>query len=374
MKKVFMFVNVDWFFLSHRLPVAKAAKKNNVDMTVYAEFTQAHDGQQNNGYSFLNSPLKRSSISIIHFVVEFFQVFKIILNSKPNIIHAVTIKPILVLGIIARITSTPFIGSVSGLGPAFISDSLIKKLRLKLILITLRLICSRKDVVIICQTQHDREVLINHKLLLRSQILLIKGSGVDIELFNPAKKDTSVKKYILMSSRVLVDKGIHDFCIAADKVQKKYGNDIKFKISGPIDNLSPSAISRNEITQLVKKYRVEYLGNRSDMPELLASALIFVLPSYYPEGLPKVLLEAAASGVPIITTDHPGCRDAIVNRKTGLLVPIKDPESLASAILELLMDNNLLINMGKNARSLAEKSFKDSSVVNSHYSLYHQFK
>jgi len=279
-----------------------------------------------------------------------------------------------VLGIIARITSTPFIGSVSGLGPAFLSDSLIKKLRLKLILITLRLICSRKDVVIICQTQHDREVLINHKLLLRSQILLIKGSGVDIELFNPAKKDTSVKKYILMSSRVLVDKGIHDFCIAAEKVQKKYGNDIKFKISGPIDNLSPSAISRNEITQLVKKYRVEYLGNRSDMPELLASALIFVLPSYYPEGLPKVLLEAAASGVPIITTDHPGCRDAIVNRKTGLLVPIKDPESLASAILELLMDNNLLINMGKNARSLAEKSFKDSSVVNSHYSLYHQFK
>ena len=374
MKKVFMFVNVDWFFLSHRLPVAKAAKKNNVDMTVYAEFTQAHDRQQNKGYSFLNSPLKRSSKSIIHFVVEFFQVFKIILNSKPNIIHAVTIKPILVLGIIARITSTPFIGSVSGLGPAFLSDSLIKKLRLKLILITLRLICSRKDVVIICQTQHDREVLINHKLLLRSQILLIKGSGVDIELFNPAKKDTSVKKYILMSSRVLVDKGIHDFCIAAEKVQKKYGNDIKFKISGPIDNLSPSAISKNEITQLVKKYRVEYLGNRSDMPELLASALIFVLPSYYPEGLPKVLLEAAASGVPIITTDHPGCRDAIVNRKTGLLVPIKDPESLASAILELLMDNNLLINMGKNARSLAEKSFKDSSVVNSHYSLYHQFK
>lgn len=373
MKKVFMFVNVDWFFLSHRLPIAKAAKKNNVDMTVFAEFTQVHK-HQNSKFNFLNSPLKRSSKSVLHFFIEFFQVYKIIFKTKPDLIHAVTIKPILVLGIIARITSTPFIGSVSGLGPAFMSDSFFKKFRLKFILIILRFICSRKEIAIICQTNHDQEVLIDHKILLRDQIHLINGSGVDIENYTPSKKNTSAQKYILMSSRILLDKGIQDFCIAAGKIQEKFGHEIKFKLSGPIDDLSPTGISRNEINQLVDKYGVEYLGNRPDMPELLASALIFVLPSYYPEGLPKVLLEASASGVPIITTDHPGCRDAIIDRKTGLLVPIKDPEALASAMQELLMNDTLLKNMGQNARSFAEISFKDSSVVSSHYSLYHHFK
>lgn len=374
MKKVFMFVNVDWFFLSHRLPIAKAALKNNIDMTVYAEFTKSQYQKQDKGYSLLDSPIKRSSRSILHFFLEFLKAYKIIREGKPNIIHAVTIKPILVLGIIARITSTPFIGSVSGLGPAFIADSFLKKLRLKLILVTLKFICSRKETAIICQTDHDREVLIDHKLVLSEQILLINGSGVDIDKYNPSKKNISAQKYILMSSRILLDKGVQDFCIAAGKVQEKFGREIKFKLSGPIDNLSPTGISKNEINQLADKYGVEYLGNRPDMPELLASALIFVLPSYYPEGLPKVLLEAAASGVPIITTDHPGCRDAIINQKTGLLVPIKDPDSLASAMRELLMNNALLKNMGQNARSLAEISFKDSSVVSSHYSLYHQFK
>jgi len=374
MKKVFMFVNVDWFFLSHRLPIAKAAQKNNIDMTVYAEFTKAQHQKQNKGFSLLDSPLKRSSRSILHFFLELLKVYKVIYKGKPNIIHAVTIKPILVLGIIARITSIPFIGSVSGLGPAFTADSFIKKLRLKFILKILSFICSRKNVVMVCQTNHDREVLIDHELLSRDQVILINGSGVDLEDYTPSKKNTNTENYILMSSRILHDKGVQEYCLAAGMIKEKFGNEIKFKLSGPIDNLSPTAISEYEIKKLTDEYGVEYLGNRTDMPELLASALIFVLPSYYPEGLPKVLLEAAASGVPIITTDHPGCRDAIVNLKTGLLVPPKDSNSLAHAIQELLMDATLLKNMGKEARSLAEISFNDSSVVNSHYSLYHQFK
>lgn len=374
MKKVFMFVNVDWFFLSHRLPIAKAAQKNNIDMTVYAEFTKAQHQKQNKGFRLLDSPLKRSSRSILHFFLELLKVYKVIYKGKPNIIHAVTIKPILVLGIIARITSTPFIGSVSGLGPAFTADSFIKKLRLKFILKILSFICSRKNVVMVCQTNHDREVLIDHELLSRDQVILINGSGVDLEDYTPSKKNTNTENYILMSSRILRDKGVQEYCLAAGMIKEKFGNEIKFKLSGPIDNLSPTAISEYEIKKLTDEYGVEYLGNRTDMPELLASALIFVLPSYYPEGLPKVLLEAAASGVPIITTDHPGCRDAIVNLKTGLLVPPKDSNFLAHAIQELLMDATLLKNMGKEARSLAEISFNDSSVVNSHYSLYHQFK
>ena len=140
MKKIFMFVNVDWFFLSHRLPIAQAAKNNNIDMTVYTEFTKPYRKMKTNGYNFLKSPLKRSSKSILHFIFECFKSYKIIKKEKPNLIHAVTIKPILILGIIARLTSTPFVGSISGLGPAFNPDNSIKKVRLWIILKILKFI------------------------------------------------------------------------------------------------------------------------------------------------------------------------------------------------------------------------------------------
>ena len=367
-----MFVNVDWFFLSHRLPIAQAAQKNDIDMAVYTEFTRSHNKEQAIGFNLLSSPLQRTSKSVFHFIFEFIKSYKIIQIGKPNLIHAVTIKPIVVLGIIARLTSTPFIGSISGLGPAFSADSFFNKMRLWVLFKVFRFIFSRRDAGIICQNCNDRDVLVRNRLCSIEKIQLIHGSGVDLKNYSPSKKRANSEKYILMSSRMLFDKGVQDFCFAADKVRQKFGQEIIFKLSGPIDSSSPTSISEYELNNLVDKYGVEYLGNRVDMPELLASALIFVLPSYYPEGLPKVLLEAAASGVPIITTDHPGCRDAVIHRETGLLVAIKDHENLADAIIQLLENTTLLTRMGRKGRLLAETSFEDSSVVDGHYSFYRQ--
>jgi glycosyltransferase involved in cell wall biosynthesis len=371
MKKIFMFVNVDWFFLSHRLPVAKAAKKNNIDLSVYSEFTKSHAEKKIDGFNFLESPLSRSSTSILHSIFEFFQAYKMIKRAQPDLIHAVTIKPILALGIIARLTSTPFIGSISGLGPAFSSDTLLKRIRLWVLIRILRFIFDRNEIGVICQNTSDSQVLLSNKVLAKEKILMIPGSGVDIDEFSPLKKVINSEKYILMSSRILFDKGIQEYCEAAEIVKRAIKDDVKFKLSGPIDSISPTSISKSELENLVEKYDIDYLGdNRIDMPGLMASASLFVLPSYYPEGLPKVLLEAAASGVPVITTDHPGCRDAITNQGTGLLVPIKDSRTLAQAIIELISDESLSKHMGKQGRLLAEKSFQVSSVVDYHYSLY----
>ena len=372
MKRIFMFVNVDWFFLSHRLPIAQAAQKNNIDMTVYTEFTRPHNKNLSDGFNLLSSPMRRRSKSVLHFILEFVKVYKIIQIGKPNLIHAVTIKPILVMGIIARLTSTPFIGSISGLGPVFRVDNFFAKLRLWIVLRIFRLVFQRKDASVICQNCHDRDVLISHDLCPIEKIVLINGSGVDLKNYSPSKKRANSAKYILMSSRMLFDKGIKEYCLAAERVRRDFGDEITFKLSGPIDSSSPTSISEYELKNLVDKYGVEYLGNRKDMPELLASAMIFVLPSYYPEGLPKVLLEAAASGIPIITTDHPGCRDAIQDRETGILVNVKDHEAVASGIIELLTNHSLKKYMGERARLLAEISFNDESVVDDHYSLYNQ--
>lgn len=372
MKKIFMFINVDWFFLSHRLPIVKNAKKNNVKINVFAEFTKNHN-KFNYDFDFFDSPLKRKSKNYLNLLFEVFNTFKIVKNNEPNLIHAVTIKPIIVLGIITKITKIPFIASVSGLGPAFSSNSKFKKIRLWILTKVLKLIFSRDNVGIICQNDHDKNELLKYEIITTEKIIIIPGSGVDLEIYSPSKNKFHSEDYILMSSRMLFDKGIREYCLASNIVKKSYKKKIKFVLSGPLDIPSPSSISQKELKSLINQNHIDYIGHSDNMAELIASAKIFIYPSYYPEGIPKVLIEANACGVPIITTDHPGCRDAIINNSTGLLIPIKDPVSLSDAIIKLLKNKKLSVSMGKNARSLAESTYDVSKVIDKHYFFYQKF-
>ncbi len=367
-----MFVNVDWFFLSHRLPIAKAAMTNNIDMVVYTDFTQDHGATFNEDYELHQSPLRRASKSLFHLIFEVFSSFLIIIKGRPDLIHAVTIKPILILGVVARLTSTPFIGAISGLGPAFVADSWLSKLRLGIIVSVFKFVFRSSKASVICQTANDRDTLISFGVSSREKVVLINGSGVDVDLYSPDKKLVDCDPYVLMAARMLGDKGVREFCLAAKIIHEKLGHRFRFKLSGPVDSESPTFISNLDLRKLCKENGVEYLGNRSDMPELIASSIMFVLPSYYAEGVPKVLLEASACGVAIVTTDHPGCRDAIVSGKTGLLVKPRDSTDLAKAILELLEDNETLCEMGENGRKLALSFYRDTEVVKQHYSLYRQ--
>ena len=373
MRKIFMFVNVDWFFLSHRLPIAKAALKNDINMIVYTDITKAHEANINKGFIIYQSPLRRVSKSIFHLLFEFINCFLMIMKGKPDLVHAVTIKPILILGIIARLTSTPFIGAISGLGPAFVANNLLRKIRLNLVIIILKFVFNNRKGSVICQSVNDRDIITSLGITTKEKISLINGSGVNVKSYSPNKKLLDSKPYVFMASRMLTDKGVKEFCLAAKIVNEHLKRPINFKLSGPIDSESPTCISDLNLRKLCKECDVEYLGNREDMPELLASATIFVLPSYYAEGVPKVLLEASACGVPIITTNHPGCRDAIVDGKTDLLVKPRDSEDLANAILQLLMDDIKLTKMGENGRKHALKFYKDTDVVKQHYTLYRKY-
>ena len=174
-----------------------------------------------------------------------------------------------------------------------------------------------------------------------------------------------------MASRILRDKGVMEYCEAADLYRKKYNDQIKFLLAGPIDEYSPTSISEEEILTLCKKNGVSYLGNRSDLSELLSRATIFVLPSYYQEGIPKVLIEASACGIPIITTDHPGCRDAVIEGKTGLLVEARNKEVIVTALNKLLDNHEYSAEMGRQANQYAKEKFDEKKVIRQHYSLYH---
>ena len=369
MKKIFMFVNVDWFFYSHRLPIANASREHDINMFVFTEITDKEINQTPSEYRMVQSPLTRKLNNPWSLFSEFLSALFLIYREKPDVIHAVTIKPILFMGLIARLTKTPFIAAISGFGPVMEQNNFIKKLRFKMVLLIYRFIFSSEIVNTICQNENDKNILLQHSLCDKSKITIIPGSGVDLKKFKPS---TSGKTWdtVLMASRILKDKGVEEYCSAAKLFKKTDKRNVKFMLAGPIDKSSPSSISEEDINKLCLDSDVEYLGAEKDLENLLASSSIFVLPSYYAEGVPKVLLEASACGIPIITTDHPGCRDAIINNETGLLVKIRDSEAIYRAIKYMFDNPQIMEKMGKAGRELAENSYNESEVVNLHYAIY----
>ena len=369
MKKIFMFVNVDWFFYSHRLPIANASREHDINMFVFTDITDKETNQTPSEYRMVQSPLTRKLNNPWSLFSEFLSALSLIYREKPDVIHAVTIKPILFMGLIARLTKTPFIAAISGFGPVMEQNNFIKKLRFKMVLLIYRFIFSSETVNTICQNENDKNILLQHSLCDKSKITIIPGSGVDLKKFKPS---TSGKTWdtVLMASRILKDKGVEEYCSAAKLFKKTDKRNVKFMLAGPIDKSSPSSISEEDINKLCLDSDVEYLGAEKDLENLLASSSIFVLPSYYAEGVPKVLLEASACGIPIITTDHPGCRDAIINNETGLLVKIRDSEAIYRAIKYMFDNPQIMEKMGKAGRELAENSYNESEVVNLHYAIY----
>lgn len=367
--KVFMFVNVDWFFLSHRLPIAEASVKNDINMSVYTDFTDIDFNKENLNFNFLQSPISRTSRSIFSFFSEFLKTLHIIIKEKPALIHAVTIKPIIFLGLISLVTKTPFVAAISGFGPVLNQKSFLNKIRLKLVFITYKLILLPSKTSVICQNRHDKSILLKNKICNENKIEIIPGSGVNLKKFEP-KMNKNKSPFILMASRILVDKGIIEYCEASKIFKENSDNELSFKLAGPIDPDSPTSINEYDLVTLCKENGVEYLGNRKDIQDLLASALLFIFPSYYPEGIPKVLIEAAACGTPVITTNHPGCRDAVLNNITGIILDSRDSQDISKAINLLVKDKEKIKKMSLASRRFAEEYFDELDVIESHYKIY----
>ena len=199
---------------------------------------------------------------------------------------------------------------------------------------------------------------------------MTQGSGVEISEYGGNRRVKSDTLKVLMASRLLGNKGVREFCSAAGAIANEGAVDVEFYLAGPVDMDSPGAFSEKQILELCDSNHVTFLGNRTDLNDVLATTDIFVLPSYYAEGMPKVLLEAAASGCAVVTTDHPGCRDAIVPEKTGLLVVPREVPSLANALMRLLQDRDLIASMGQASRALAEERFSVATVIDTHYAVY----
>jgi glycosyltransferase involved in cell wall biosynthesis len=362
-------VNVDWFFLSHRLPVALAARDAGFEVHVATGLSGPAETIESHGFVLHPLHIDRRDTGLRNAWVLWLDLVRIFRRVQPDVVHLVTIKPVLLGGLAARVTRVPrVIAAISGLGFIFTARGPLAKIRSALVSRLYRLALARPGVRVIFQNGDDQALLQRHAGIRDEQVVRIRGSGVDVAAW-PVQALPAGAPVVLMAARLLVDKGVHEFVEAARLLRGHRG--ARFVLAGDLDPGNPTSLARQDLTQWVDNGLIEWWGHREDMPDVLASAHVVVLPSYR-EGLPKVLIEAAASGRAVVTTDVPGCRDAIDAGTTGLLVPARDGPALAQAIRSLLDDPARCASMGQAGRRLAEAAFDVSRVVDSHLALYRE--
>lgn len=371
LKKLLFVVNVDWFFVSHRLPIALKAISDGYDVHLACKFSDKKSYLQSLSITCHDIPFSRAGASLLNEVNSIFILQRLIKFNKFDIVHAVTIKPVIYSGLVLQTINRDiaFVAAISGLGYVFTNNSLSVKITRMFVSFLYYLSLRYERKIVIFQNSTDQKILSRFVKLSSSNTLIIKGSGVDLSVYTYCTEPNSTKKIVTIACRLLKEKGIYEFIQAAKVVRGLYSN-VEFWLIGDIDLHNPSSVSQEEINSWESQGIIKAFGHRDDIPQLFARSHIITLPSFYGEGVPKVLIEAAASGRPIVTTNNPGCSDAIIDGETGLLVPIKDSQALANAILDLLTSDAKRLLMGVKGRDFAVQEFDVKNVVKKHLDVY----
>ncbi|MFV3014230.1 glycosyltransferase family 4 protein [Pseudomonas sp. KHB2.9] len=373
MSRVLLFiVNDPGFFLSHRLPVAKGAREAGYDVHVACMPGPAVEAIIKEGFEFHALPLSRSGRNPVEEFGLIFSIWKLLWRLKPEVLHLVTIKPVLYGGIAARLAPVKgVVMAISGLGFVFLSTGLKAALTRCVVSTFYRIALGKRNLRAIFQNPDDRDLLLDIGGLQPSKAVMIRGSGVDLSSYAALPEPEEVP-VVCLAARLLLDKGVVEFVEAA-KFLKQRGVVARFQLIGDIDPGNPATVTSAQLEQWRKEGLLELFGYRNDIAALFAQANIVALPSYR-EGLPKVLVEAAACGRAVVTTDVPGCRDAIDPGVTGLLVPVRDAQALADSLELLIKDPVLRKKMGKAGRELANQAFAIEQIVEQHMDVYRQLE
>lgn len=307
---------------------------------------------------YISIPVSRNGLNILGDIKTFNALKRVIRIEKPDKIFTYQAKTI-VYGILAAhyvdksISNYPL---VAGLGSIFRGSGLKSKIIKSILSIQYRL-AFRYSTKVFFQNNDDRAELINRGLLKEAQTEMINGSGVRLDKFTVQPLPS--QKAILFIGRLIKDKGIVEYLELSKRIKTKFP-DVRCLLVGPFDS-NPSAINPDELKPLIEANVIEYFGEQSDVRPFINNCTVYVLPSYH-EGTPKTVLEAMASGRPIVTTDAPGCRETVINGKNGYLVSIKDVNQLETAVTKLLDNADLTETFGKASRVLAEEKYDVNKV------------
>ena len=361
-------VNAPEFFLSHRLPLALAALKAGFQVHVATSDGPEVRVIKSMGFIHHVVPFARSGQNPLNEIVTLLRIVKLFRLVKPMLVHLITIKPVLYGGIAARLTGVKsVVSAVSGLGTVFLAGSVAARFRRSLVILLYRTAFKQKRFAVIFQNPDDRNLLLAFRALKEDEARMIRGSGVKLEDY-PCLPQPSGKTVVVMAARLLRDKGVIEFVEAAKLLQDR-GVEVEMRLIGSPDFGNPTSVTQQDLKEWKSEGNVRMLGHRTDIATQYADANIVCLPSYR-EGLPKSLVEAAACGRAVVTTDVPGCRDAITPGVTGLVVPVKDAVALANAIQTLVEDPRLRADMGQAGRALAEEAFAIEKIVDQHMDIY----
>lgn len=372
MKKLFIVVNVDYFFLSHRKDIALRALKEGFDVTIIAEDTGKSKEIESLGLHFINLPINKTGTNIFQELKTFRFLYSLFKKERPEIVHLVGLKTILWGGLAAKLIKVKgLVTAVSGLGVMF-SPEYNKKLMPKAILKVLRFIHNRKNTYCVFHNTDDIDLFIKNKIIDSKYCIRTMGSGIDLNQYKYKEEPKSDKLRVLFTARMVEDKGVLVLIEAANILRDKYQGKVEFLLCGGLET-NPLAVSKEKLNELCDGDYIQWLGKRSDVKELLESSHIFAFPSYYKEGLPKSCIEAAAIGRPIITCDSVGCRDTVVDGEAGFLVPIKDSKTVAEKLDILFEDTELRKTMGIKSRKYAEDKFSIEDVIQVHLDIYNKF-
>lgn len=355
-------VTEDWYFVSHRLDLACAARDAGFEVGIATRVNSSKERIQLESLQlFPLRRLLRSSLSPwteLSAVAELTALYR---QWRPEITHHIAIKPVIYGGLAARRALVPcVVSALAGLGYVFASNSVRARLLRPAIVTACRSALRHPNSRLIVQNPEDKAVVLKQRLVSESRVKIIRGSGVDITAFLPSEEPRGDITFVL-AARMLWNKGISEFVAAACMLRER-GIKARFILVGESDGENPAAISAAQLCQWQRQGNVEWLGHRADMQDIFRSAHVVCLPTYYGEGLPKVLLEAAACARPLIASDVPGCREIAVHNETALLVPTRNAVALADAMQTLAGDAELRQRLGHRAREIVCSSFTVEQV------------
>jgi len=366
--KLLFVVNHAGFFLSHRLPLALAARSAGYEVHVATPRSKHVPQIEATGLTWHEWAVARSGTSLLAECLSFRDLLRLYRRLRPDVVHHVTTKPVLYGTMAARLCGVPaVVNAVSGMGHAYGARS--PRLLRSLLSAGYRFALRHRRMRVILQNREHLEMFVSSGWIRRDHAVLILGSGVDTDQFQPSRATQSGTVSVVFASRLLYSKGVVEFVEAAREL-RKHGCPAEFHLIGEPDSDNPLSVPLTVLQAWDSEGAVRYHGRREDMSTVFSETDIATLPTYYSEGVPKVLVEAAASGVPIVATDWPGCREIVEHGVNGLLVPIRDAPALAVALETLVRDGNLRRRMGEAGRAKVVVAFSLDAVITQTLDVY----
>jgi glycosyltransferase involved in cell wall biosynthesis len=348
-------------FCLHRLPLARAAREAGHEVVVVTRVREHAALIEGAGLRLIPLEMARGGMRPWQEFVTLLRLYRIYRRERPDLVHHVAVKPVLYGSLVAAFAGTrAVVNALTGLGFLFTSQRLLARVLRPPVELAMRMLLNRRNSRVIVQNTDDFNTLIAKGVVKAANARLIRGSGVDTDAFVPGPVPPGVP-VVVLPARLLWDKGVGEF-VAAARQLKARGIKARFALVGDRDAENPAAVPQATLDEWRAEGAVELWGWRNDMAQVYRECHIVCLPSYR-EGFPKVLLEAAACALPLVSTDVEGCREAVADGRSGLLIPVRDAQALAVALARLIEDPALRAACGAEARAIVAGELSLSVVI-----------